>query len=335
MPVRSPHVATSRPSGICGRCWWISGRGFPWSRPRETGPARARAPSTIDASRAANAGDRKVRPVARRRGVSTSMMLENKVALIYGAGGDVGGAVARAFAREGAKVFLSGRSLPKVEAVAAEIVGRGGVAEAARVDALHEEAVEKYVGAVAEKAGAIDTSFTAISIAHELPNRAPLLELSARDFALPITTYTQANFLTARSAARRMVPRRSGVILTITATPSRLAFPNVGGTAPAYTAVVSLSRTLSAEPAPPGGPVVCPMPNAMPETRTIRESFEKFAKAAGVTRAEYLARIESMTHLRRLTTLEELANAAAFLASDRASAMTGMVANLSGGAVVD
>jgi NAD(P)-dependent dehydrogenase (short-subunit alcohol dehydrogenase family) len=263
------------------------------------------------------------------------MLLKNKVAVIYGAGGDVGSAVARAFAREGAQLFLSGRNLRKVEAVAADVIGRGGVAEAAQVDALDELAVEKYVGAVAEKAGAIDISFNAISIAHALPNRAPLLELSAEHFALPITTYTQANFLTARSAARRMVARRSGVILTITGTPSRGAFPNVGGNAPAFAAVVALTRTLSAELAPQGVRVVCLMPNAMPETGTIRENFEKFATAAGITPAEYLARLGSMTHLRRLTTLAELANVAAFMASDQASAITGTVANLSGGAIVE
>ena len=263
------------------------------------------------------------------------MMLREKVAVIYGAGGDVGGAVARAFAREGAKVFLSGRSLRKVEAVAADIISRGGVAEAAQVDALDEQAVDKYVGAVAEKAGGVDISFNAISIAHALPNRAALLELSAEHFALPIATYTQANFLTARSAARRMVARGSGMILTITATPSRLAFPNVGGNAAAFAAVVALTRTLSAELAAQGVRVVCLMPNAMPETGTIRESFEKFAKAAGITPAEYLARIGSMTHLRRLTTLAELANVAAFLASDQASAMTGTVVNLTGGAIVE
>jgi NAD(P)-dependent dehydrogenase (short-subunit alcohol dehydrogenase family) len=263
------------------------------------------------------------------------MLLKDKVAVIYGAGGDVGGTVARAFAREGAKLFLSGRNLGTVEAVAADVIGLGGVAEAAQVDALDEQAVEKYVGAVAEKAGTIDISFCAISIAKSLTNRAPLVELSAEHFALPITTYTQANFLTARSAARRMVARRSGVILTITATTSRVAFPNVGGTAPAYAAVVALSRTLSAELAPQGVRVVCLMPNAMPETGTIRENFPRFAKAAGVTPAEYLARIESTTHLRRLTTLAELANVAAFMASDQASAMTGTVANLSGGAIVE
>src|SRR5262245_10403728 len=263
------------------------------------------------------------------------MLLKDKVAVVYGAGGDVGGAVARAFAREGAKLFLSGRHLPKVEAVAADVISRGGVAEAAQVDALDEQVVDKYVGAVAAKVGAIDISFNAISIAHALPNRAPLLELSAEHFALPITTYTVANFLTARSAARRMVTRRSGVILMITATPSRMAFPNVGGNAPAFAAVVALTRTLSAELAPQGVRVVCLMPTAMPETGTIHDNFEKFAKAAGIAPAEYLARIESTTHLRRLTTLAELANVAAFLASDQASAMTGTVVNLSGGAVVE
>jgi NAD(P)-dependent dehydrogenase (short-subunit alcohol dehydrogenase family) len=263
------------------------------------------------------------------------MMLENKIAVIHGAGGGVGGAVARAFARQGAKLFLSGRSLGAVEAVAADVVASGGVAEAARVDALDERAVDAYLAGVAEKAGAIDISFNAVSIARALPNRAPLLELSAEDFALPITTYTQANFLTARSAARRMVARRSGVILTITGTPSRMAFPNVGGNAPAFAAVVALTRTLSAELAPRGVRVVCLMPNAMPETPTIRESFTRYAKTAGVTPAEYQARIAGMTHLGRLTTLAELADAAAFLASDQASAMTGTVVNLSGGAVVE
>jgi len=97
-------------------------------------------------------------------------------------------AVARAFALEGAKLFLSGRHLPKVEAVAADIVGGGGVAEAAQVGALDEDGGEKYVGAVAEKAGAIDISFNAISIAHALPNRAPLLELSVEHFVRPLTS---------------------------------------------------------------------------------------------------------------------------------------------------
>jgi NAD(P)-dependent dehydrogenase (short-subunit alcohol dehydrogenase family) len=262
-------------------------------------------------------------------------MLKDKVAVIYGAGGEIGGAVARAFAREGARLFLSGRTLRKVETLAADVRDRGGVAEAAEVDALDEHAVDKYVSLVAEKAGAIDVSFCAISVAQALPTRAPLLELSAEHFALPITAYTQAQFLTARSAARRMVPQRSGVILTITGVPGRVGFPNVGGSGPAYAAVIALTRSLSVELAPHGVRAVCLMPHAIPETATIRETFGRYAKAAGISPAEYQARIERMTHLGRLTTLAELANTAAFMASEQASAMTGTVVNLSGGAIAD
>ena len=263
------------------------------------------------------------------------MTLKGKNALIFGAGGDIGGALARAFARQGAKVFLSGRNLLPVKALAAELSGQGGLAEAAQVDALDEQALEHYVGSVAEKAGSIDISFCAISVAKALTDKAPLLQLSSADFALPIAAYTQANFLTARSAARRMVVKKSGVILTIAGTPSRMGFANVGGTAPAYAAVVALSRGLSVELAPQGVRVVCLMPNAIPETSTIREGFARYAQAAGCSPAEFEGRIASMTHLRRLTTLRELADAAAFLASDQASAMTGTVVNLSGGAIAD
>jgi len=66
------------------------------------------------------------------------MLLENKNAVIYGGGGSIGGAVARAFAREGAKVFLAGRTLATIDAVAEEISASGGVAETAQVDALDE-----------------------------------------------------------------------------------------------------------------------------------------------------------------------------------------------------
>ena len=64
------------------------------------------------------------------------MLLEHKNAVIYGGAGSVGGAVARAFAREGARVFLAGRTLATLDEVAEEIVASGGVAEAAQVDAL-------------------------------------------------------------------------------------------------------------------------------------------------------------------------------------------------------
>src|SRR5215471_12047937 len=133
------------------------------------------------------------------------MLLENKVAVVYGAGGAIGGAVARAFAREGAKLFLAGRHLAPVEAVAKDIVSAGGSAEAAEVDALDEQAVDKHLQSVTDKAGRVDISFNAIGIPDKDVVGVPLVELDIKQFSLPIASYTTSYFLTARLAARRML----------------------------------------------------------------------------------------------------------------------------------
>jgi NADP-dependent 3-hydroxy acid dehydrogenase YdfG len=93
-----------------------------------------------------------------------SMLLDNKNAVIYGAGGAIGGAVARTFAREGSNVHLAGRTLQSLQEVAQQIRSAGGVAHTAQLDALEEQAVDQHADAVAEKAGSIDISFNLISL---------------------------------------------------------------------------------------------------------------------------------------------------------------------------
>jgi 3-oxoacyl-[acyl-carrier protein] reductase len=127
------------------------------------------------------------------------MLLENKNAVIYGGAGSIGGAVARAFAREGAKVFLAGRTLSKLEVVAEDIRGAGGGAETAQVDALDEQSVEQYIAEVAKKAGGIDVSFNAIS--WEDVQGTPLIEMALDDFSHPIAIATRTQFLTAKAVA--------------------------------------------------------------------------------------------------------------------------------------
>ena len=180
-------------------------------------------------------------------------MLNNKVAVIYGAGGAIGGAVARAFAAEGANLFLTGRHLAPVEAVAKDVVSAGGSAEATEVDVLDEQAVDKHLQSVIDKAGRVDISFNAVGIPDN-PNilGVPLVELDVEQFSLPITTYTRSYFLTARLAARRMVPNKSGVIMTVSTLHSRTGLPLVGGYGPAQAAKEALTRDLSAELAPQG-----------------------------------------------------------------------------------
>lgn len=254
------------------------------------------------------------------------MLLRDNIAMIHGAGGAIGGAVARAFAREGAKVFLSGHSLAPVEAVARDIIAAGGAAEAATVDALDEGAVERHATGVAQKAGRIDVVLNAVGFG--AVQGVPLVDLRREDFVSPIATWTTTQFLTARAAARHMIPRRSGVILTLSASPARLAIASTGGFGVACAAIEGLSRTLAAELGPHGVRVVCIRPHRIGDTLGAEADFP-------MGRDEFRSFIENMTLLKRLPVLADVANAAAFLASDNAAAMSGTVANLTCGMSVD
>jgi NAD(P)-dependent dehydrogenase (short-subunit alcohol dehydrogenase family) len=262
------------------------------------------------------------------------MLLQDKTAVIYAAGGAIGGAVARTFAREGARVFLTGRDVGKVDAVAEQIVAAGGLAETAQVDALDEQAVEDHLGTVVERAGRLDISFNAIGPG-PTPHRMPLTELAADAFVRPIAFYTSSNFITATAAARHMSGQGSGVIVTLTAVPGRMPANMLGGSAPAWAAIEAFSRSLALEAGPAGVRVVCLRPHAIPETPLIEENFATAAAAAGVTPDQFQAILEQGTLLKRLPTLSEVAGTAAFLASDRAGAMTATVANLSAGGITD
>jgi NAD(P)-dependent dehydrogenase (short-subunit alcohol dehydrogenase family) len=263
------------------------------------------------------------------------MMLRDKVAVVYGAGGGIGGAVARAFAREGARVFLTGRDLASVEIVAKEVESAGGSAEAAQVDALDEQAVDTHLRYVMDDAGRVDISFNAVGIPNENIVGVPLTELDVERFLLPLESYTKSYFLTARLAARRMMASGSGVLMTVSALLSRTGIPLVGGYGPAQAAKEALTRDLSAELAPHGIRVVGLRPQGMPETRTIKDAYEPRAKASGMTWEEWQESLASKTHPRRLMTLEEMANVAAFMASDQASGITGTTVNLTMGSLDD
>ena len=263
------------------------------------------------------------------------MMLHNKVAVIYGAGGAIGGAVARAFAREGAKVFPTGRLRTPVDVVARDIVAAGGFAKPAEVDALDERAVDGHLQSVIETTGRVDISFNAVGIPDKHLVGVPLVELDVEQFSLPIVAYSTSYFLTSRLAARRMIAQKSGVIMTVTALLARIGAPLVGGYGPAMAAKEALTRSLSAELAPHGIRVVGLRPQAMPETSTIKEAFEPRAMSSGMSWEQWQAMLASRTHPRRLMTLHEMANVAAFMASDQASGMTGTTVNLTMGSLDD
>jgi NAD(P)-dependent dehydrogenase (short-subunit alcohol dehydrogenase family) len=236
------------------------------------------------------------------------MLLENKTAVIYGAGGAIGGAVAAAFAREGARVLGTGRE----------------------VDALDADAVEAHLDSV----GRVDISFNAVGPG-AAQGRLLLTEQAVDAFMDTVGFYARTNFITATAAARRMSEQGSGVIVTLSAVPGRLPTNRLGAQGTAWAAVEALSRSLASEAGPAGVRVVCLRSHALPETPVVAENFVSAAQAAGVEPAQFQALLEQGTLLKRLPTLAEVADTVAFLASDRAGAMTAAVANVSAGGVVD
>jgi 3-oxoacyl-[acyl-carrier protein] reductase len=271
-------------------------------------------------------------PIAYSTPGRVTLLLERKNAVIYGGAGSVGAAVARAFAREGARVFLAGRTRAALDRVAEELSGSGGSVETAEVDALDQRAVDEHADAVAARAGGIDVSFNAIG--HGDVHGVPLLELSLEDFTRPITVAMRTQFLTTRAAARHMTRQGSGVVMAITATTARPALPETGGTGVTFDAIESQCRQWACELGRHGVRVVWLQTTGLPEALddTV-ELFPAYGTGSAMTRPQLLAWMRGLTQLDRLVSLAEVGKVAAFLASDHAASMTAIGANLSCGQV--
>lgn len=252
------------------------------------------------------------------------MLLSNKNAVIYGAGGSIGGAVARAFAAEGAKVFLTGHHRRALQEVADDILNAGGKAEIAEVDALDEKAVNSHLAAVVKKAGQVDVSFNAVGLLDT--QSIPLTEMQLDDFTRPITRAMQTQFLTATAAGRAMMKQRSGVILSITATPGGIGYPLVGGFGPACCAIESFSRDLASELGPYGVRAVNIRSAGSPDTRVFREALESNEEAPG-----FLRKLEEDTMLKELPMMADIADTAVFLASGKSGKITGVTIDVTCG----
>jgi NAD(P)-dependent dehydrogenase (short-subunit alcohol dehydrogenase family) len=259
--------------------------------------------------------------------------LDKKVAVVYG-DGTTGSAIAKAFAREGAIVFLTGRTSEKLTSTANEIRSAGGTVETALLDALDETAVEAHIAEIIKQAGRIDISYNAIGIPQTGVQGIPLTELSLEGFSRPLNTYTQSHFITSKAATRRMKQQGSGVIIAHTPTPGKISQPFVGAMPLIWAAIEALCRSLSVEYGQYGLRAVCLHTTALPETPLIDEVYGLHGRSNGISYEQFHATMVARTHRRRLTSLEELTNAAVFVASDEGSAITGTILNLTAGMVV-
>ncbi|WP_121809334.1 SDR family NAD(P)-dependent oxidoreductase [Mucilaginibacter kameinonensis] len=253
------------------------------------------------------------------------MILKNKNAVIYGAGGSLGGAVAKALAAGGAKVFLTGLNQQSIQKVADEIIASDGLAETAIVDAFNEAAIEQHLQQMVSIAGTVDISFNAVGV--DVVQNIPLTEISADDFVNPITLTMQTRFMTAIAVARVMMKQKSGVILSLTATPAGIGYPLTGGFGPACSAVESFSRTLASELGVYGIRVVNIRSGGSPDSRVFKSAIDAMPDVID----PIIKKMEGDTMLKKLPLMADIANTAVFLASDLAGQITGVTIDVTGG----
>jgi len=266
----------------------------------------------------------------------SAQILKGKHAVVFGAGGSFGSAVAREFAAEGAELFLSGRSKPGLEEIAEQISADGGRAHVAVVDAEDPAAVDAYVDGIVREAGRIDVAFNLMGPRiHEYGGGKSAMELTVEEFMVPLTRLVKSQFITSRAAARHMVEQRTGVIIFVTGSPARPHTPGATAIGAAFGAIENLTRNLAQDVSPSGVRVVCVRTAATPETRTIRELRTAMTAALSVPDDQVTKALAEMTLLKVSPTVADLARAAAFVASDNARMMTGTVLNTSAGAAMD
>ena len=268
--------------------------------------------------------------------MSTSLMLQDKRAVVFGGGGSIGAAVAKELASEGAEVFLAGRTSTGVQAVAKQITAAGGRAHADVIDALEAAKVNEYLESIVQQTGSLDIEFNATGPrVSEYGNGKPAVELPIAEFMMPVDTVLKSQFVTARAAARHMLKQGSGVIIFLTGSPARPHGPGTSGIGAAFGAIENLMRTMAIELGPAGVRAVCLRTAANPDTRTIQETTYLISKMMNITSDQANASLAESTMLKISPRTSDTAKAAAFLASDRARMMTGTVLNSSAGAVTD
>jgi 3-oxoacyl-[acyl-carrier protein] reductase len=253
------------------------------------------------------------------------VILQNKNAVVYGAGGSLGSAVAKALASSGARLYLTGRHTGSVQKVADEILSSGGFAQVDQVDALDEKAIHHHLEKMVSHAGKIDISFNATGV--EVVQNIPLTEMKVHDFIRPVTLMLQSRFLTATAAGRMMAKQKSGVILSLSATPGGIGYPYTGGFAPACCAIESLSRNLASELGIYGVRVVNMRSGGSPDSKVFKEAIDNNPEVMTTV----IRMMEEDTMLKKLPLMADIANLAVFLSSDMAGKITGVTVDVTSG----
>ena len=253
------------------------------------------------------------------------MILQNKNAVIYGAGGSLGGAVSKALAASGAYLYLTGPHHESLQKLADEILSSGGCAEITVVDALDEKSVSNHLRNMVQQKKKMDISFNAMGV--PVVQNIPLTDISVDDFISPVTLMTRSQFITATAAGRIMMTQGSGTILSLTATPGGIGYPYTGGFSAACAAIETFSKNLAAELGLYGVRVVNMRSGGSPDSKVFKQAIDSNPELM----KEVIRKMEGDTMLKKLPLMSDVANLAVFLCSDMAEKITGVTVDVTCG----
>ncbi len=256
------------------------------------------------------------------------MKLEGKVAFITGASGGIGGAIARTYAREGARIALAARSVDKLEALAGEIEDMGREALVCRCDVMRDQDILDALRKTASVLGPVDV----------LVNNAGVVSFEAVH-ALPDAVWertmqinAKAPFTAIREVLPSMLERKSGKIINVASVSGKIGLAYRSAYAASKHAVLGLTKALSAEVAPFGITANCICPTFV-STPMFDESIQKWADETGRTFEEQAQELRDKVPMKRFIDPEECAPLALLLACADSGGITGQAINVDGGFV--
>ena len=257
------------------------------------------------------------------------MLLQNKVALITGSGRGIGRAMAKLFAQEGARVFLTARTEAELSATAKEIVAAHGEAAYITADLTREADCPHVVAAARQKFARIDIL---VNNAGHYGPVVPVEDYPLEEFDSVIAVHLRAAFVVSKLVLQEMYARNSGVILNISSLSAKSAFGWGSAYAAAKAGLLGLTRVMAAEASRQGVRVNAICPGPVTETVMSKELGNTLAEKLGVSPEEQLKGfLNSILQGRGQTTME-IAQAALFLCSDMSTAIVGQSINVDGGA---
>jgi NAD(P)-dependent dehydrogenase (short-subunit alcohol dehydrogenase family) len=242
----------------------------------------------------------------------------NKVALITGALTGIGRGTALAFAREGAKVVISGRRAEAGEGLLDELHKLGAEAEFVLTDVRKEDDVKNLVDRAVSRFGRLDI---AVNNAGTADGSGPIAAQTAESYAAIFDTNVLGVLLCLKHEFRVMLPQKSGSIINISSTFGRRGAANTSVYCASKHAVEGLSKVASIEAAAAGVRV-----NVVAPGPIDTQALDKFTKTA-----EVKAKVAAANPLGRIGTVDEVAELIVFVSSDRAPFINGTTLGIDGG----